>query len=585
MKSNHYYLEMRLAFYSDERDRMLTKSLGEIAEVLCCSTKNAKRILTKLEDNQSIIYSRGRGRGNKSTITFTCSLEHYLKSQLKSYIKEEKFEEALALLKMPIPASFKESLTEKLHRHVNSLSSQQSLDVIRTSLKRPLSSMDPAFVSISTESHIVKQVFDTLVIFNDKTSTIEPHLAHTWEYHEEQNIWTFYIRKGIKFHNGKSLTSEDIAYSFTRLREIDSPNKWLMEDVISIQTPTPYVVHIILNKKNTLFLHYLCASNASILPAGQGFDQSKIIGSGPFFIKSFNEHGLILGAFDSYFKERAFIDRIEFWYIPVQEKVDIHYELPGNEATHEQLRELSVPEVGCTYIGFNFKKTGIVRDLYFRKAIFELLDSKALIDELGKELKLPASSFFPWISRQDNIRKSLEQAKEYLQKSSYHGETLYLYFFDMKDSSEDASWFQKRCRFLGIHVELRPFSIQHFYEETETESADLILMGEIFQPDIDFSFTAAFKNSSCFINRFLTEPYRHMADEKVNQFISEHSLEKRRLLMREIEEWIMQEHLFIFNYHSDRMKRYHGLLEGVSINSFGWADFRDIWIKPPLQLT
>ncbi|MDR4215690.1 hypothetical protein FO492_22525 [Bacillus paralicheniformis] len=59
-----------------------------------------------------------------------------------------------------------------------------------------------------------------------------PHLAHQWECDADQKTWTFYLRKGIYFHDGTTLTAEDVKYSFERFM-LDDENKCklLVEDI------------------------------------------------------------------------------------------------------------------------------------------------------------------------------------------------------------------------------------------------------------------------------------------------------------------------------------------------------------------
>ncbi|WP_409291459.1 ABC transporter substrate-binding protein [Peribacillus sp. SCS-37] len=583
MKPIEHYLQMRLGFLADERDLELSKSLDDIASILCCSRKNAKRVLRRLQEEGLLTYSSGAGRGNKSKILFQSAIHSFLSGLLKEYFQAENYEAALSLIKLPLPPDLKESLTQKLQLHFNAFSRSQTQDILRLSLKRKLLLMDPAFVSISTESHLIRQIYSTLVVFDRESNSIKPHLAHAWEYDSMDKTWIFYIRKGIKFHSGRSLTSEDIAFTFRRLKEIDSPNNWLLEDAAVIETPSPWIIKIRLNRDNALFLHYLSSPNASILPSGRGFSQEHIIGCGPYAVKSLNDHALILEAFDGYFKERAYIDTIEIWFIPEAEEVLLDFELPGMGVGSLHTRQQSVAEVGCTYIGFNFNKPGIMHDLFFRKAMYELADQRLLIEELKKEARIPAASFFPWISSGRSILKSMERAKNFLAMSGYNGEVLSLYYFNKKESSQDAIWLKERCRQAGIALELLPFSINTFYEETDSRNGDMILMGEIFQEDHHLSFIAAFKNSSCFISRFLAGSMKEAADRRISRILAEPSAEVRQNLIQQMEEWIMEEDLFIFNYHTERTRRYHGLLEGVALNSFGWANFNEIWIKPELM--
>ena len=64
-------------------------------------------------------------------------------------------------------------------------------DVLKIPISRKIFPLDPAFVAVTTESHLTSQIFDTLVVYNDVTEKMEPHIAHTWELSEDGLTWTF----------------------------------------------------------------------------------------------------------------------------------------------------------------------------------------------------------------------------------------------------------------------------------------------------------------------------------------------------------------------------------------------------------
>jgi MarR-like DNA-binding transcriptional regulator SgrR of sgrS sRNA len=76
--------------------------------------------------------------------------------------------------------------------------------------------LDPTFVTDAYGGHIVHQIFDGLVQFNAHLKPL-PALAEYWEASQDGRMWTFALRRGVKFHHGRELTAQDVVYSFTRL--------------------------------------------------------------------------------------------------------------------------------------------------------------------------------------------------------------------------------------------------------------------------------------------------------------------------------------------------------------------------------
>ncbi|WDC84348.1 ABC transporter substrate-binding protein [Caloramator sp. mosi_1] len=62
---------------------------------------------------------------------------------------------------------------------------------------------------------------------------IYPGVAKSWYVEEDNLTWIFNLKKGIKFHNGREVTAQDVKYSFERLLspKLNSPNSWFLFDI------------------------------------------------------------------------------------------------------------------------------------------------------------------------------------------------------------------------------------------------------------------------------------------------------------------------------------------------------------------
>ena len=84
-------------------------------------------------------------------------------------------------------------------------------------------SLDPIDVDFgSGSSAVVRQVFEGLTRWDDDLST-QPAIALSWTSSDAQN-WTFHLRPGVRFHNGRLVTAQDVVYSWDRLAA--SGNEW-----------------------------------------------------------------------------------------------------------------------------------------------------------------------------------------------------------------------------------------------------------------------------------------------------------------------------------------------------------------------
>jgi peptide/nickel transport system substrate-binding protein len=82
--------------------------------------------------------------------------------------------------------------------------------------------LDPARTGNTASMELISNVYETLTFFDEeKTNQFIPHLATKWEISPDGLTYTFTIRQGVKFHNGETLTTEDVEYSLERFLVID----------------------------------------------------------------------------------------------------------------------------------------------------------------------------------------------------------------------------------------------------------------------------------------------------------------------------------------------------------------------------
>jgi peptide/nickel transport system substrate-binding protein len=82
--------------------------------------------------------------------------------------------------------------------------------------------MDPILESRAPHAHYQAPVFDALVGFNYEKGGIGPGVAERWELAKDGLSWTFYLQKGLKWHNGDPLTAHDVKFSLERTMSKDS---------------------------------------------------------------------------------------------------------------------------------------------------------------------------------------------------------------------------------------------------------------------------------------------------------------------------------------------------------------------------
>jgi peptide/nickel transport system substrate-binding protein len=183
-------------------------------------------------------------------------------------------------------------------------------------------------------------------------NTTAPSLAESWQISSDGRVYDFMLRKGVKFHNGDPLTSEDVKFSFDRYRGANA--KQLKERVAAIETPGP--LHVRFRLKNPwpdFMTFYTAASGAGwIVPkkyvekvGDEGYKKAPI-GAGPYKFVSFSPGvELVMEAFDGYWRKTPNVKRFVFKVINDEStrlaalkrgEIDIVYSIRGELAEELQ---------------------------------------------------------------------------------------------------------------------------------------------------------------------------------------------------------------------------------------------------------
>ncbi len=211
---------------------------------------------------------------------------------------------------------------------------QQGGSIVIT-YKDDVATLDPAIGYDWQNWSMIKSIFDGLMDYVPGTTELRPGLAESHEVSEDGLTWTFTLRDGVTFHNGRAMTAEDVKYSLDRVTrpETQSPGAGFFGsiagfDAISdgsadtlegVKVIDDKTVEITLSRPDATFLHVMALNFASVVPqeaveaSGQDFGKEPV-GTGAFKLEDWTiGQRLVLAKNADYWREGVpYLDQITF---------------------------------------------------------------------------------------------------------------------------------------------------------------------------------------------------------------------------------------------------------------------------------
>ncbi|QWL67602.1 HTH-type transcriptional regulator SgrR [Aeromonas jandaei] len=353
-------------------------SLAEVAELLCCTPRNARLLLRRMQDQGWLNWTAEAGRGRRSRLTLLDSQESLTRRRLRDLLSEGQLAQAVRLAEDRL-----DLLTPLLLEQLGQ-ATREGRQILRVPYYRPLPQLLPTGPMRRSEVHLSRQIFNGLTRRNEENGEIEGDLAHHWEQVGPCH-WRFYLRPAVRFHHGRELVVEDVMESLLALR--DRP---LFAHLARLDSPWPRTLDLYLDSPDPLLPDLLAEPVAAILPRelkGEAGFALQPVGSGPYRVIANDQLQLRLAAFDDYFGLRALLDEIDIWMLPeLAERLESHLQLGRDSPELGTMRGESELESGCYFL-LQDERSRTLQDPALRYWIIQLLSPVALMARVAPELQ------------------------------------------------------------------------------------------------------------------------------------------------------------------------------------------------------
>lgn len=374
---------------------------------------------------------------------------------------------------------------------------------------------DPAHFNVNLDD--CDGIFPATNIFNrliarDDMNNYVMDLAESWSVSEDGKEYTFYLNKGVRWHDGELFTSQDVKWTFDTIIKEKGLLVNRLNSIDKIICSDDFTVKFRLKIPDASFLSVV--SDTFIMPKhiyeGTDWTVNKAnkhpIGTGPF---KFLDHrrcvSITLEANDNYFRGRPQIDRLIYSIIPDENaaiqafknrEIDvIDYSSavsPAAVPLLENMKGVKVVKSITTsrqYMAFNFKKE-LFNKLEIRQAIALAVDRDEIVEKAQKGYGQKAEGFYTpavaWAYNDKAVlpERNVKKAKELLDKAGYKPDeeglrirNVNLVTIQFPVFLDIAKIVQANLREIGIEAKINVLEYSLWLQKVKRGNFDIAILG------------------------------------------------------------------------------------------------------------
>jgi len=230
-------------------------------------------------------------------------------------------------------------------------------------------SMDPYVYNETISNAVLQHLYEALVLTDRELRNV-PGLATDWELSEDLLTWTFYLREGVKFHNGNEFNADDVIFSFDRAQEPFSKWDSIFANVESYEKVDDYTVKMHFSAPEVIFLSrirdLMILDKETFEGKGEDYISLNPNGTGRYTLEEYvREDRIVFARNEDYWGEKPQAKKVT--YKPIMNDatrtanvltgdVDLVVDVPVRDVeilkTNENLEIIQQPSLRIIYLNF-----------------------------------------------------------------------------------------------------------------------------------------------------------------------------------------------------------------------------------------
>ncbi len=430
--------------------------------------------------------------------------------------------------------------------------------------------------------------YDRLVkykVVNGKGSTeVEPSVAESWQTSPDGLVWTFKLRKDVKFQDGTTLDAKAVKFTFDRILKLKKGPSDYFSAVKSVEAVDPTTVKFVLSKPFAPFLYTLATNcgnlvNPKVMDKAKGDDMGSnylaaaTMGSGPYMLKEWNRgQNIKLVANDKYWGKKPALKTVVLQIIKdasgqrlqlEKGDIDIAGDIPMEQMSElAKNKDIAINEATGLKISYMYMNNGKApfNDVKVRQAINYAMDYKAILEGSikGKGLKLGGpipKGMWGYDASIKGYDTDLAKAKQLLQESGKAGMTVKLSYANYESFWEAEALLIQNClQKVGIKCELEKIAWATLREKLQTGDYEMAL--GTWMPDFGdpYQFMNCFYDSSMKGLPVYRDRYKSAAmDKLLNEALATSDQGKRTEIYKQAQQLAVDDAAYVLLFQSDSM--------------------------------
>ncbi len=482
------------------------------------------------------------------------------------------------------------------------------------------SNLIPLIASDSASFDIADLVYNGLVRY-DRDLKVEGALAESWEISGDGRRITFFLRRGVKWHDGAPFTAADVRFTYELLVDPATPTAYAEDflQVTQFEVLDPFTVRVSYERP---FAPALISWSMPVVPRhlleGKEITTSPLarhpVGTGPYrFRQWLTGEKIVLEAYDGYWEGRPKIDRYIYRIIPdtatmflelKSGSVDwmgldpLQYRRQTDSAFfRDNYRKYRYLDFGYTYLGFNLQDPKF-QDRRVRQAIAHAIDKEEIVDIVLMGMGQAVDGHYKpgtWVANPEvkKYRHDRERSRALFSEAGWvdsdddgwldrGGERFAFTIITNQGNRKralTAEIIQGRLKEVGVDVSIRTIEWAAFLKNfVRPRNFEALILGWSTTPDPDsFDIWHSSKTGADELNHV---SFRNAEiDELLERGRRTFDREERREAYFRIQEILAEEQPYVFLYAAETLPVMHRRFRGIEVGAQGIKhNFIDWWV-------